>query len=96
MCFDFGLHPERYKNAPAAALNISMCDASAVGPCEIMEKRFEVPFIQETLPLGVRASSNYFRQICKKLKSEYNLDKDEKDAKKEIDKYRNFLKDKRQ
>lgn len=83
------------KNAPAAALNISMCDASAVGPCEIMEKRFEIPFIQETLPLGVRASSNYFRQICKKLKREYNLDKDEKDAKKEIDKYHNFLKDKK-
>jgi len=86
---------QEIKNAPAAVLNISMCDASGVGPCEIMEKRFNLPFIQETLPLGVRASSNYFRQICEILNKKYNLDKDEKDARKEINKYYTFLKDKK-
>lgn len=86
---------EEIKGASSAALNVSMCEASGVGPCETMERRFGIPFLDEVLPLGVRATSNYFRQICRALNRDYILFEDHKWAMDEINKIIPYLQGKR-
>lgn len=86
---------EEVKRVPRASLNISMCEASGVEPCELMENRFDIPFLQETLPMGVEATSNYLKQICNKLNRRYIFAGDEKRAKKELQKYLPYLKDRK-
>lgn len=86
---------KQIKEASGAGLNISMCDASAIESCELMEEKFGIPFIQETLPLGIRASSNYFNEICHQLNIDYKFREDEKKAKTNINKYIPHLKNKR-
>ncbi|MCE5213114.1 MAG: nitrogenase component 1 [Methanobacterium sp.] len=86
---------DEIRGASNAVLNISMCDASAIEPCELMEKKFGIPFLQETLPLGVRASSKFFKVICNALNKEYLLKKDEIKAQMEINKIKPYLKDKK-
>lgn len=83
------------KNAGRASLNVSMCEASGILPCEIMQKRFDIPFLSETAPIGVSASSNFFGKICEHLGVHYTLKKDEENAKRKIDKYSRFLSGKR-
>ena len=83
------------KNAPNASLNVSMCEASGVGPCEMMEERFGIPFLHEVLPLGVRTTSNYFREICRVLNRNYTLIDDEKEILGEINKVALYLEGKR-
>jgi len=83
------------KNASNAALNVSMCEASGVSTCELMEKKFGIPFIQEVLPLGVRSTSNYFQQICRALNKDYTLIGDEEEVKTEINKYNKIFKGKK-
>lgn len=83
------------KRAPKASLNISMCEASGVEPCELMERKFGIPYLQETLPLGVRTTSNFLNQICNKLNIKYPFKKEELKAKNEIIKYKPFFNDKK-
>jgi nitrogenase molybdenum-cofactor synthesis protein NifE len=83
------------KKVPKAALNISMCEASGIEPCELMENRFNTPFLHETLPLGVKATANYLQEISKKLDREYVFAADEKRAKRQLQKYLPYLKDKK-
>lgn len=83
------------KQVPKAALNISMCEASGIEPCELMENRFNIPFLHETLPLGVKATANYLQEISKKLDREYVFAADEKRAKRQLQKYLPYLKNKR-
>ncbi len=86
---------EEIRGASTAALNISLCDASAIEPCELMEKKFGIPFLHETLPLGVRASSKFFKVICNALNKEYLLEKYEIRAKMEINKIKPYLENKK-
>jgi Nitrogenase molybdenum-iron protein, alpha and beta chains len=72
-----------------------MCEASGIEPCELMENRFNIPFLHETLPLGVKATANYLQEISKKLDREYVFAADEKRAKRQLQKYLPYLKDKR-
>jgi nitrogenase molybdenum-iron protein alpha/beta subunit len=83
------------KTAKNADLNISMCDASGIEPCEVMEKKFGIPFLQETIPLGIRATSNYFSKVCNVFDRDYVFKDDEETAKDKINKYIPYLKDKR-
>ncbi|MGV8144635.1 MAG: nitrogenase component 1 [Methanothermobacter sp.] len=86
---------EEIKKAPRASLNISMCEASAIEPCELMEEKFNIPFLHETLPLGVKATSNFFEKICQKMKTQYIFKEDEKRSTDEINKHLPYLKDKK-
>lgn len=87
---------QEIKKVPEASLNISMCEASGIEPCELMESKFNIPFLHETLPLGVKATANYLQEICKKLDREYAFTADEKRAERELQKkYLPYLKDKR-
>lgn len=86
---------QEVKRVPRASLNISMCEASGIEPCELMEKKFDIPFLHETVPLGVKATGNYLKQVCKKLDREYIFVEDEKKAEKELQKYLPYLKDKK-
>lgn len=83
------------KKAPRADINISMCEASAIEPCELMEKKFKIPFLHETLPIGVKATANYLKTICKKFNLEYVFIEDEKKSDIDIEKYLPYLKDKK-
>ena len=78
------------KNAGAADLNVSMCEASGIVPCEIMQKKFGTPFLSETVPIGVSATSNYFKTICEFLSLEYTLKEDEENAKRIIREYSDY------
>ncbi len=86
---------EEVKLAPTASLNISMCEASGIEPCELMEKKFSIPFLHETLPIGVKATGNYLQEICKKLDRAYVFAEDEKRAERELQKYLPYLRGKR-
>lgn len=86
---------QEIKKAPQADLNISMCEASAIEPCQVMQKKFNIPFLHETLPIGVKATNNYLKTICNEIKVEYTFNEDEKKAEKEIHKYMPHLKDKK-
>lgn len=86
---------DEIKKAPRASLNISMCESSAIEPCELMEEKFNIPFLHETLPLGVKATSNFLEQICQKMKTHYIFKEDEKRSTDEINKYLPYLKDKK-
>jgi nitrogenase molybdenum-cofactor synthesis protein NifE len=86
---------DEIQGASNSAINVSMCDASGIEPCELMEKKYGTPFLNETLPIGVRASSNFFKAICKELNKEYLLKEDEKTAEAEINKIKPYLKDKK-
>ncbi|NYB27227.1 MAG: nitrogenase component 1 [Methanobacteriaceae archaeon] len=86
---------EEVKLAPIAYLNISMCEASGIEPCELMEKKFGIPFLHETLPIGVKATGNYLQEICKKLDRDYVFAEDEKRAEKELKKYLPYLRGKK-
>lgn len=90
-----GCTVQEVRRASSATLNISMCDASGIEPCELMEKKFDIPFLQETLPLGVRASSNYFNKVCDTLNRDYVFKEDEQKAEMEINKFIPYLKDKK-
>lgn len=86
---------EEVRRAPKVSLNISMCEASGIEPCELMEKKFDIPFLHETLPLGVEATANYLRQVCKEMNREYIFTEDEKKAEKDLQEYLPSLKDKK-
>lgn len=86
---------QEVKKVPLASLNISMCEASGIEPCELLEKRFRTPFLHETLPIGVKATGNYLQEICKKLDGEYVFALDEKRAERELQKYQPYLNDKK-
>ena len=86
---------QEIKKAPRASLNISMCEASAIEPCELMQKKFNTPFLHETIPIGVKATRNYLNAICKEINHEYIFTDDEKKAEKEIQKYLPQLKGKK-
>jgi len=83
------------KKVPEASLNISMCEASGVEPCELMENRFNIPFLHENLPLGVNATANYLQEICKKLDKEYIFAEDEERAERELKAYIPYLTNKK-
>ena len=72
---------QEVKNAGSADLNVSMCEASALIPCEMMQKKFGTPFISPVFPVGVSTTSSYFREICNFLGVEYTLQDEEKHAK---------------
>ena len=86
---------QEVKNAGAADLNVSMCEASGIVPCEIMQKKFGIPFLSETVPIGVSATSNYFQTICEFLDMEYTLQEDEENAKLSIKKYLRYTEGKK-
>ena len=90
-----GCTMQEIRNAPNADLNISMCEASAIELCELMQEKFDIPYLHETLPVGVKATSNYLKAICKEINHEYIFKDDEKRAEKEIHKYLHQLKDKK-
>jgi light-independent protochlorophyllide reductase B subunit len=64
---------KQINNASNASLNVSMCEASGIIPCQIMEKEFQTPFLHPNLPIGINATSNFFRSICKVLDVEYGI-----------------------
>ena len=86
---------QEVKSAASADLNVSMCEASALVPCEIMQKKFGTPFISPTFPMGVSTTSNYFREICSFLGVEYTLQGEEEHAKAILEDYSKYLRGKR-
>lgn len=86
---------DEIKGASRASLNISMCEASAIEPCELMKEKFNIPFLHETLPLGVKATSNFLKQICQNLNIKYIFKEDEKRSKRDINEYLPYLQDKK-
>jgi nitrogenase molybdenum-cofactor synthesis protein NifE len=86
---------EDIKKAPQASLNISMCHASATEICEIMQSKFDIPFLEENIPLGVYSTSNFLRKICKTMKRRYLFEEDEIKAQHSINKYESSLKNKK-
>ena len=64
---------KQVNNASNASLNISMCEASGLLPCQAMEKKFQIPFLHHNLPIGINATSKFFNNICKVLDVEYGI-----------------------
>lgn len=83
------------RSASAASLNISMCEASGSTPCKIMKDKFQIPFLEPTIPLGVNSTANFLREICIKLNKPYTLEKHEINAKTRLDKISKSLKNKK-
>lgn len=90
-----GSNLNQIKNAGNASLNVSMCEASGLFPCELMKEEFGIPYINEILPIGVKGTSNFFRKICKKLDKEYLLKNEEISTLNRIKKYSENLKGKK-
>ncbi|MGZ4857887.1 MAG: nitrogenase component 1, partial [Methanobacteriaceae archaeon] len=86
---------KQVSNASNASLNVSMCEASGIVPCQIMEKKFKIPFLHPNLPIGINATSNFFRSICKFLCVEYGIAHLEEKFRKIIASYYPFLSGKR-
>ena len=86
---------KQVKNSSNASLNVSMCEASGLVPCQIMEKKFQTPFLHPNLPMGINATSNFFRNICKILSVEYAITHIEERYRKIIASYSPFLSGKR-
>jgi light-independent protochlorophyllide reductase B subunit len=82
---------KQINNASNASLNVSMCEASGLVPCQIMEKKFQIPFLHPNLPIGINATSNFFRSICKVLCLEYGIAHIEERYRKIISSYFPFL-----
>ena len=82
---------KQVENASNASLNVSMCEASGLVPCQIMEKEFQIPFLLPNLPIGINATSNFFRSICKVLSVEYSIAHIEERYRKIIDIHFPFL-----
>lgn len=82
-----GSNLNQIKAAGNASLNVSMCEASGLVPCEVMKKEFGIPYINEILPIGVKGTSNFFSKICKELDKEYTLKNEESSTLNRIKKY---------
>ncbi|HTX61438.1 MAG TPA: nitrogenase component 1 [Methanobacterium sp.] len=83
------------KQVPKASLNISMCEASGVEFCQWMQREFKIPFLSETIPLGVTATSHYFKEICREMNREYIFEEQEEQARNEVRQFKDQLKDKK-
>jgi nitrogenase molybdenum-cofactor synthesis protein NifE len=83
------------KEAGNASLNVSMCEASGIVPCEVMKKELEIPYINEILPIGVKGTSNFFNRICKEMDKKYLLKNEEINTLNRIKKYSENLKGKK-
>lgn len=81
------------KNAGRASLNVPMCDASGITPCEIMHEKFDIPFLYEVAPIGVSSTSNFFQGICDFFNVEYRLKNEEDMVKRKIKKDSKYLSD---
>lgn len=83
------------KEAGNASLNVSMCEASGRAPCETMQEKFNIPYIQEIAPIGIQATSKFFNKICSELNIEYTLKDEEKEVKNKIKEYSKDLEGKK-
>lgn len=86
---------KQIKNAPNAALNVSMCDASGIVPCKTMETKFNIPYVDPILPIGVRSTSNFLKMICDELNLKYTFKQEENETNKLISKYSANIKGKK-
>ncbi|MBM4240926.1 MAG: nitrogen fixation protein NifE [Euryarchaeota archaeon] len=86
---------EMIKNAGQASLNVSMCEASGILPCKVMQDKLDIPFLNEIAPIGVSSSSSFFRKICDFFNVKYKLKDDEVNARSKIEKYSEYLKGKK-
>ena len=55
------------ENLGAAALNIVLCEASGLEAAEALQKRFNTPFIRESLPIGPEATLSFMHRIGEAL-----------------------------
>ena len=86
---------KQVNNASNVSLNVSMCEASGLVPCQIMEKKFQIPYLNPNLPIGINDTSNFFRSICKFFCIEYGIAHLEEKYRKIIASYYPFLAGKR-